>query len=95
MDKDIHYKNVVFFVQLFQSLVNFKRAAFVKANIATSLGGSVLECYTSKLSDFNRDTLNNDLGVKSWINTLFYYFKVLISVILNFLTYKSYLLEDS
>lgn len=35
--KDVYYKNVVLFVQHLQSLVTFKGAALVKANIATSL----------------------------------------------------------
>ena len=37
MGKNIYYKNVMLFVQRLQSLVIFKRAAFVKANVATSL----------------------------------------------------------
>ncbi len=35
--KDVYYRNVVLFVQRLQSLVTFRGAAFVKANIATSL----------------------------------------------------------
>lgn len=70
--KDVYYRNVVLFVQRLQNLVTFKRAALVKANIATSLRGSALEWYISKFSDFDRDALNNDPGVKSWINTFFY-----------------------
>lgn len=34
--KDVYYRNVVFFVQRLQSLVTFKGASLVKANIATS-----------------------------------------------------------
>ena len=41
--KDVYYKNVVLFVQHLQSLVMFRGAALVKANIATSLRGSALE----------------------------------------------------
>ena len=41
--KDVYYRNVVLFVQRFQSLVTFRGAAFVKANIATSLKSSALE----------------------------------------------------
>lgn len=63
--KDVYFRNVVLFVQRLQSLVTFQGAAFVKANIATSLRGSVLEWYISELNHFNRDTLNNDPGVKS------------------------------
>ena len=47
VDKDLYYRNVVLFVQHLQSLVIFRGAAFVKANIATSLRGSALEWYTS------------------------------------------------
>ena len=34
--KDVYYRNIVLFIQCFQSLVIFKRAAFVKTNVATS-----------------------------------------------------------
>ena len=37
VEKDVYYRNVVLFVQHLQSLVIFKRADLVKANIATSL----------------------------------------------------------
>lgn len=65
MGKDVYYRNVVLFIQRLQSHVTFKGAALVKANVATSLLGSALEWYTSELSDFDRDTLNNNPGVKS------------------------------
>ena len=93
--KDVYYRNVVLFVQRLQSLVTFKGAALVKANVATSLRGSVLEWYTSELSDFDRDALNNDPGVKSWINTLSHRFKVPTSVALGLLTDETYSLEDA
>lgn len=48
-----------------------------------------------ELSDFDRNPLNNDPGVKSWINTLFYRFKVLTSIAFNLLTDKIYSLEDA
>ncbi len=67
----------------------------MKANIATSLQGSALEWYTSELSDFNRDALNNDPGVKSWINTLSHRFKVPTSVALGLLTDETYSLDDT
>ena len=35
--KDIYYRNVVLFVQRLQSLVTFKEAVFVKANVVISL----------------------------------------------------------
>ena len=73
--------------------MTFRRAALVKANIATFLRGSALEWYTSELSDFDRDALNNNLGVKSWINTLFHRFKVPTSVALVLLTDETYSLE--
>lgn len=35
--KDVYYRNIVLFVQHLQSLVTFKGAALVKANVATSI----------------------------------------------------------
>ena len=93
--KDVYYRNVVLFVQRLQNLVTFKGVALVKANIATSLRGSALEWYTSELNDFDYDTLNNDPGVKSWINTLFYRFKVPTSIAFGLLTNKTYSLDDA
>ena len=63
--KDVYYRNMVLFVQRLQNLVTFKGVALVKANIATSFRGSALEWYTSELSDFNRNALNNNPSVKS------------------------------
>ena len=83
------------FVQRLQNLVTFKGAALVKANIATFLQSSALEWYTSELSDFDRDALNNDSGVKSWINTLFYRFKVPTSVAFGLLIDETYSLNDA
>ena len=93
--KDVYYRNVVLFIQHFQSFVTFRGAALVKANIVTSLRGSALEWYTSKLSDFDRDALNNDPGVKSWVNTLFHRFKIPTSVALGLLTDETYTLNDA
>ncbi len=93
--KDVYYKNVVLFIQRLQSLVTFKGAALVKANVATSFRGSALEWYTSELSDFDRDAFNNDPGVKSWINTLSHRFKVPTSVALGLLTDKTYSFKDA
>lgn len=63
--KEVYYKNVVLFVQQIQSRLIFQGAGLVKANIATSLRGSALEWYTSELSDFDREALNNNPDVKS------------------------------
>ncbi len=93
--KDVYYRNVVFFVQRLQNLVTFRGATLVKANIATSLRGSALEWYTSELSDFDRNALNNDPGVKSWVNTLSHRFKVLTSVALGLLTDETYTFDDA
>ncbi len=93
--KDVYYRNVVLFVQRLQSLVTFRGAALVKTNIATSLRGSALEWYTSELSDFYCDALNNDPGVKSWVNTLSHRFKVPTSVAFGLLTDETYSLEDA
>lgn len=35
--KDVYHKNVVLFIQRFQSLITFKEAALIKANVVTSL----------------------------------------------------------
>lgn len=93
--KDVYYRNVVLFVQRLQSLVTFKEAALVKINIATSFQGSALELYTSELSDFNRDALNNNSGVKSWINTLSYHFKIPTSVAFGLLSDETYSVDDA
>ena len=93
--KDVYYRNVVLFVQRLQNLVTFKGVALVKANIATSFRGSALEWYISELSDFNRDALNNDPSVESWINTLSHRFKVPTSVALGLLTDETYSFDDA
>ena len=93
--KDVYYRNVVLFVQRLQSLVTFRGAALVKANIATSLQSSALEWYTSELSDFDRDALNNDPGVKSWVNTLSHRSTVPTSVALGLLTNETYSLNNA
>ena len=93
--KEVYYRNVVLFVQRIQSLVTFRGAGLVKGNIATSLRGSALEWYTSELSDFDRDALNNNPGVKSWINILSCCFKVPTSVALGLLTDETYSLDDA
>ena len=48
-----------------------------------------------ELSDFERDELNNDPGMKSWINTLSQRFKIPTSVALGPLTDDTYFLEDA
>lgn len=47
VEKNVDYRNIVFFVQRLQSLVTFRSAALIKANIATSLRGFALKGYTS------------------------------------------------
>ena len=93
--KDVYYRKVMLFIQRLQSLVIFQGAAFVKANIATSLQGSALERYTSKLIDFDCNVLNNNSDVKSWVNTFSHRFKVPISVALGLLTDETYSLDDT
>ncbi len=93
--KDVYYRNVVLFVQHLQSLVTFRGAALIKANIATSLRGSALEWYTSELSDFDRDAFNNDPGVKSWVNTLSHRFKAPTSMALGLLIDETYSVDDA
>lgn len=91
----MYYRNVILFVHRLQNLVTFQDAALIKANIATSFRGSVLEWYISELSDFERNTLNNDLGVKSWVNILSHCFKIPTSVALGLLTNEIYSLNNA
>lgn len=93
--KDVYYRNVVLFVQHLQRLLTFKGAAFVKTNIDMFLCDFALEWYTFKLNNFDRNILNNNSGVKSWINTLSHCFKVPTSVALNPLTNETYFLNNT
>ena len=93
--KDVYYRNVVLFMQHIQNLVTFKGAALMKANIPISLRGSALKWYTSELAEFGRDALDNDPGMKSWINTLSQRFKVPISVALGLFTDETYLHDNA
>lgn len=63
--KEVYYRNMILFVQQIQSLVTFWGAGLVKTNIATLSCDSALAWYISKLSDFDRNTLNNDLSMKN------------------------------
>lgn len=69
--------------------------ALVKVNIAISLQGFAVEWYTFELSDFDRNTLNNNPGVKNWVNTLSHGFKISSSITLGLFTYKTYSLDDA
>ena len=82
-------------MQCLQSLVIFWGAAFVKTNITTSLQGSALEWYTSELSNFDRNMLNNNPGVKSWVNTLSHCFKVPTSIAFGLFTDETYFLDNA
>lgn len=95
IEKDVYYRNMMLFVQCVQSLVIFHGATLVKANIPTSFCSSTLEWYTLELSKFDRDALNNDPGVKSWINTFSHRFKVPTSVTLGLFIDKTYLFNDA
>lgn len=93
--KDVYYRNVVLFVQRIQNLVTFKGATLVRSNIPISLYGSALEWYTSKLDNQERESLNKDADIDNWISMLSQHFKVPTSVALDFLTSKSYSLDDA
>ena len=54
-----------------------------------------LRVYTFELSDFDRDALNNNPGVKSWVDTLSRRFKVSTSVALGLLTDETYIFNDA
>lgn len=86
---------MVVFIQHLQSLVTFKEATFVKVNVATFLWSFTLEWYIFELSNFDHNALNNNLCMKSWINTLSYCFKVPISVAFGLLTNKTYFLDNA
>lgn len=95
VEKDVYYRNVVLFVQCFQNLVTFQHAAFIKVNITLSLWGFALKWYISKLSNFDCNMLNNNLGVKSWINNLFHYFKLPMSIAFSLLINETYTLDNA
>lgn len=63
--KDVYYRNNVLFTQCIHNLVTFTGTILVKANIATSLHAFALKWYTLELSNFDRNTLNNNPGVQS------------------------------
>lgn len=93
--KEVYYRDIVLFVQYLQNLVIFKRIALVKANIAISFCVLALKWYILELSDFDHNVLNNNLGIKSKINTLLHRFKVLTSIALDLLTNKTYLVNNT
>lgn len=95
VEKEVYYRNVVLFMQRIQSLVTIQRISLVKANIAIFLRGSAFKWYTSELSDFDRDRLNNNPRMKSWIDTFFNCFKMPTSVVLGFLTDKTYFFDNA
>ncbi len=82
-------------MQRLQSLVTFRDAALVKANIVSSLRGSALKEYTSELSDFDWNTLNNNPGVNNWVNILSHCFKAPTSVALGLFTNETYSLDGT
>lgn len=82
-------------MQCLQNLVIFWGTALVKVNIAMSFWGSPFEWYFFELSDFDHNALNNDPGMKNWINTLFYCFKVPTSVALGLLTNEIYFFDNA
>lgn len=90
MGKNVYYRNVVLFMERIQNLAIFKGIALVKANIPTSLRASALKWYTFELAKFDYDALNNNLGIKSWINMLSQRFKVPTSMALGLLTVETY-----
>lgn len=93
--KNVYHRNVTLFIQRLQSLVTFREAAFVKANIATSLHCCALKWYASELSDFDFNALNNDPDVKSWVNILSHCFKVYTSMSLGVFTNEIYFLDNT
>lgn len=91
----MYYKNVILFVQYYQSFVTFLDIAFVKANIAKSLQGSALEWYTLELSNFDHDILNNNSSLKSQVNALSHYFKVSTNMAFSFFINETYSLNNA
>ena len=92
--KNVYYRNMVLFLQRFQSFVTSCNATLVKTNIPTSLCSSALKWYILEFSNFDWNALNNNIGIKSWINTLSTCFKIPTTVILNLLTDKTYSLNN-
>ena len=95
VEKNVYYRNVILLVQHIQNLITFIDFILVEKNISTSLKEFVFKWYTSKLVEYNQNILNNNLSMKSWINILFYCFKVPTSMALDLLTYKTYLLDNA
>lgn len=73
----------------------FKGATLVKANIPNLLKRSALKWYTSKLAEFDRDALNNNSGMKNWINMLSERFKIPTSIALSLFTDETYLFDNA
>lgn len=63
-------------------------------NIAISFRGSALEWYIFEFNDFDRNALNNDPGIKNWINILSRHFKVPTNITLGLLTNVTYSLDN-
>lgn len=61
-------------------------------NIGISFYSSILEWYT--FNNFEYNIFKNNLEVKSWVNTLLYRFKILISITLGLFTDGTYLFKD-
>lgn len=84
---------MILFIQYLQSFITFRNVAFIKTNIVTSFYDFTLKWYILELSNFDQNALNNNSVVKSWINTLFHYFKVSINVALGILIDETYFLN--
>lgn len=95
VEKDIYYKNVMLFIQHLQSFIIFWDTIFMKANIAIFFQSLALKWYISELSNFNYNILNNNLGMKSWVNTLFHCFKVLTSMVFGLFTNEIFFLNNA
>lgn len=78
-----------------QNLITFKGVTFIPANIFTSLRYSALEWYIFELDNQEWENLNKDSGINNWISKLSQRFKVPTKIALDFLTSKSYSLDDA
>lgn len=81
------------FVERIEIMVAFKDVSLVKTNISNSLRGSAPEWY-KKLRNFDRNALDNDRGMSTWIQTLLLQFKICPDTALGLLVDAAFLIAD-
>lgn len=91
--EEVYYRSIVLFVERIEIMVAFKDVSLVKANISNSLRGSAPE-WCKKLSNFDRNALDNDRGMSTWIQTLLLQFKICPDTTLGLLVDAAFLIAD-